>query len=80
MGAGAVQGLLVAIPLLLAGRNVANSDINEVHGEDPELPPEDVGGAISGRRVPFGPFLAIAALEYALLRDTIEALFGLASP
>lgn len=78
VGAGAVQGLLVAVPLLLLGRRVANSDLNEVHGDDPELPPEDVDGAVTGRRVPFGPFLAIAALEYALLRDVIEALFGLA--
>ena len=78
VGAGALQGLLVAVPLLLMGRRVANSDINEVHGDDdPELPPEDVDGAVTGRRVPFGPFLAIAALEYALLRDTIEGLFGL---
>jgi leader peptidase (prepilin peptidase) / N-methyltransferase len=76
VGAGAVQGLLVSVPLLLAGRRVANSDIHEVHGEDPELPPEDADGAVTGRRVPFGPFLAIAALEYVLLRDTIEGLMG----
>lgn len=58
---------------------MANSEIHEVHGDDPELPPEDVDGAVTGRRVPFGPFLAIAALEYALLRDAIEGLMGLAS-
>jgi leader peptidase (prepilin peptidase)/N-methyltransferase len=78
VGAGAVQGLVVAVPLLLLGRRVANSELHEVHGDDdPELPPEDVDGAVTGRRVPFGPFLAIAALEYALLRDTIEGLLGL---
>jgi leader peptidase (prepilin peptidase)/N-methyltransferase len=47
-----------------------------VHGHHPELGPElgpeDADGAVTGRRVPFGPFLAIAALEYALLRDVIE--------
>jgi leader peptidase (prepilin peptidase)/N-methyltransferase len=79
VGAGAVQGLLVAVPLLLLGRRVANSEIHEVHGDDPELPPEDVDGAVTGRRVPFGPFLAIAALEFVLLRDAIEGLMGLAS-
>jgi leader peptidase (prepilin peptidase)/N-methyltransferase len=74
VGAGAVQGLLVSVPLLLLGRRVANSDLHEVHGDDPELGPEDADGAVTGRRVPFGPFLAIAALEYALLRDVIEGL------
>lgn len=76
VGAGAVQGLLISIPLLLLGRRVANSDLNEVHGDDPELPPEDVDGPVTGRRVPFGPFLALAALEYVLLRDVIEGLLG----
>jgi leader peptidase (prepilin peptidase)/N-methyltransferase len=76
VGAGAVQGLLVSVPLLLAGRRVANTELHEVHGDDPELPPEDVDGAVTARRVPFGPFLAIAALEYVLLRDTIDGLFG----
>lgn len=76
VGAGAVQGLLVSVPLLLLGRRVANSDLHEVHGDDPELGPEDEDGAVTGRRVPFGPFLAIAALEYALLRDMIEGLLG----
>ncbi len=76
VGAGAVQGLLVSVPLLLLGRRVANSDLHEVHGDDPELGPADEDGAVSGRRVPFGPFLAIAALEFALLRDVIEGLLG----
>lgn len=76
VGAGAVQGLVVSVPLLLAGRRVANTEIHEVHGDDPELPPEDADGAVTGRRVPFGPFLAIAALEFVLLRDAIEGLMG----
>jgi leader peptidase (prepilin peptidase) / N-methyltransferase len=75
VGAGAVQGLLISVPLLLLGRRVANSDLHEVHGEDPELPPEDADGAVTGRRVPFGPFLALAALEYVMLRDAIEGFF-----
>ena len=72
VGAGAVQGLLVSVPLLMAGRGVANSDLHEVHGDDPELGSEDPDDGVTGRRVPFGPFLAVAALEYVLLRDLIE--------
>lgn len=77
VGAGAVQGLMVAVPLLLLGRTVANSDLHEVHGDDPELGEEDPEGPVTGRRVPFGPFLAVAALEFVLLRDVIEGLLGL---
>jgi leader peptidase (prepilin peptidase)/N-methyltransferase len=29
-----------------------------------------------GQRVPFGPFLALAGLEWVLLRRPIEALFA----
>lgn len=73
IGAGAIQGLLVSVPLLLAGRRVANTDLHEVHGDDPELGEEDPADGIIGRRVPFGPFLAVAALEYVLLRPHIDA-------
>ncbi len=72
IGAGAVQGLIVSVPLLLMGRTVANSDLQEVHGDDPQLGEEDPDAGVSGQRVPFGPFLAIAALEYVLLRDVIQ--------
>lgn len=72
VGAGAVQGLLVSVPLLLLGRSVANTDLHEAHGDEPELA-EDPDAGVAGRRVPFGPFLAVAALEYVLLRDVIEA-------
>jgi len=77
VGAGAVQGLLVSVPLLLTGRTVANSDLQEVHGDDPELGEEDPEGGVGGQRVPFGPFLALAALEFVLLRDLIEGWLGL---
>jgi leader peptidase (prepilin peptidase)/N-methyltransferase len=76
LGAGALQGLLVSIPLLLTGRNPANSDLQEVHGEDPELGEEDPDAGVMGRRVPFGPFLALAGLEWVLLRRQIEVMFG----
>jgi len=78
LAAGAIQGLVVAVPLLLLGKRVASSELQEVHGDDPELG-ED-GDGVMGARVPFGPFLAIAAFEYVLLPEQIEALIGLALP
>ncbi len=74
IGAGAVQGLLISVPMLLLGRTVANSDLHEVHGDGPELGEDDPDGAVVGQRVPFGPFLALAAMEYVLLRPTLDDL------
>jgi leader peptidase (prepilin peptidase)/N-methyltransferase len=76
LGAGALQGLLVSVPMLLTGRNPANSDLQEVHGDDPTLGEEDPDAGVMGMRVPFGPFLALAGLEWVLLRRQIEGLFG----
>jgi leader peptidase (prepilin peptidase)/N-methyltransferase len=94
IGAGALQGLVVAVPMLLTGRRLANTDLHDVHGDDPELGPrsaaqfddddsesdgEHDGGEddrLMGRHVPFGPFLALAALEYILLKDAIDAALG----
>ncbi|MCA9706904.1 MAG: prepilin peptidase, partial [Myxococcales bacterium] len=78
IGMGALQGVLISVPLLLLGRNVANTDLQEVHGDDPELGEEDPDARVIGRRVPFGPFLAVAALEFVLLRDAIEGWLGVA--
>jgi leader peptidase (prepilin peptidase) / N-methyltransferase len=75
LGAGALQGLLVSIPMLAVGRNPANTELHEVHGDDPELGEEDPDAGVMGKRVPFGPFLALAGLEWVLLRRQIEALF-----
>lgn len=81
IGAGAVQGLLISVPMLLMGRSVANTDLHEVHGDDPELGEEEPEGAVVGHRVPFGPFLALAAMEYVLLRPTLDAaLAALVAP
>ena len=63
------------MPMLLVGRNPANSELREIHGDDPELGEEDPDAGVMGRRVPFGPFLALAGLEWVLLRRQIEALF-----
>lgn len=80
IGAGAVQGLLISVPMLLLGRRVANSDLQDVHGDDPELG-EDDPERVTGQRVPFGPFLALAAMEFVLMRDTLldylGAIYGL---
>jgi leader peptidase (prepilin peptidase) / N-methyltransferase len=70
VGAGAIQGLIVSVPMLLLGRRVANVELSEAHGDDPQLRP--AGSGVMGQRVPFGPFLALAALEYALLRGSID--------
>jgi leader peptidase (prepilin peptidase)/N-methyltransferase len=76
LAAGAIQGLLVAVPMLLLGRRVANSSLTEVHGDDPVLGDEDPDDGVLGARVPFGPFLALAAFEYMFLREHIEALWA----
>ena len=71
IGAGALQGVIVSVPLLLTGKSIANTDLEDIHGDDPELG-EDDPDRVMGQRVPFGPFLALAALEYILLRSSIE--------
>ncbi len=75
IGAGALQGLLVSVPMLLLGKQVANSDLQAVHGDDPTLGQEDPDAGVMGMRVPFGPFLALAALEWVMLRRQLEGLF-----
>jgi len=76
VAAGAVQGLMVAVPMLIFGRQVAKTSLQEVHGDDPELGEEDPAAGVMGARVPFGPFLALAALEYMFLRPQIEAAWA----
>ncbi|HEY8377550.1 MAG TPA: A24 family peptidase, partial [Nannocystis sp.] len=76
LAAGAIQGLLVAVPMLLLGRRVANTELTEVHGDDPELGAEDPDAGVLGTRVPFGPFLALAAFEYMFLREQIAAAWA----
>ena len=71
VGAGAVQGLVVSVPMLLRKQPVANADLHELHGDDPELG-EDDPDSVLRQRVPFGPFLALAAMEFVLLRRVIE--------
>lgn len=75
LGAGALQGLIVSVPMLLRGETIANTDLQDVHGDDPELGEEDPDAGVMGQRVPFGPFLALAALEFVLLRGQIDKIF-----
>ena len=75
VAAGAIQGLIFSVPLLLSGRSVAKRKLEDVHGGDSELGKEDPKAGVMGMRVPFGPFLALAALEYVCLRTMIEDLF-----
>lgn len=74
VGAGAIQGLVVAVPMLLLGKRLANTDLREAHGDDPELGGPDEDRPVMGKHVPFGPFLGIAALEYLLLGPQIDTL------
>jgi len=74
LSAGAIQGLLVSVPLLMSGRNIANRELRDVHGDDPDLGEHDPDGGLGKAAVPFGPFLALAALEFTLVPKTIEAL------
>lgn len=63
IGAGAIQGLLVAVPMRWMGRSVATHDLHEIHGDDPQLGPPQEEAELMQTMVPFGPFLALAALE-----------------
>lgn|GEM_PF-254760 len=72
---GAIQGLLVSLPMLLRNKSVANADVEELHGADPELGTVDPDD-LRMQRVPFGPFLALAAMEFVLLRRSVEALLS----
>jgi|JI9StandDraft_1071089.scaffolds.fasta_scaffold06412_4 leader peptidase (prepilin peptidase)/N-methyltransferase len=78
VAAGAIQALMIAVPLLVFGKKVASSELQEVHGDDPALGQD--GDGVMGARVPFGPFLAVAALEYVLIPEQIDALVGLFAP
>ncbi len=76
LGAGALQGLLVAIPTTLVGGRVGNADFHELHGDDPLVGEKDPDAGVMSEAVPFGPFLALAAMEYVLLGPQIRVLIG----
>lgn len=77
--AGSLQGLLFAIFGLATGRKLT-PDIEErvIDGELIEAPEEPATSRVGLLKVPFGPFLALGALEYLLAGDAILSwYFGL---
>lgn len=72
--AGAAQGLVVAIYGLLAGKRLAPEpppdEAPEVEAEV-EPPSEPPAAWVGHMKLPFGPFLALGALEYLFFGDTL---------
>ncbi|HET6416682.1 MAG TPA: prepilin peptidase [Polyangiales bacterium] len=77
--AGSMQGLLFAAFALLTGRKLT-PEIEErlIDGEIIEAPEEPDTSRVGQLKLPFGPFLALGALEYLLAGDAILSwYFGL---
>jgi len=77
--AGSMQGLLFAAFALLTGRELS-PEIEErfIDGELIEAPKEPDTSRVGQLKLPFGPFLALGALEYLLAGDAILSwYFGL---
>ena len=86
--AGAAQGLAVTLFALATGRRLAPQLASEAPGEDEEHPAEQEGAEaepsdpppswVGHLKLPFGPFLALGALEYLFFGDPlVEAWLGL---
>lgn len=77
--AGSLQGLVFAALALVTGRKLT-PDIEErvIDGEVIEAPDEPDASRVGLLKLPFGPFLALGALEYLLAGDAILSwYFGL---
>ena len=70
---GAIQGLLVSAVLWLRKDGLATAQIEALHGADPSLGKVESDQFLK-QRMPFGPFLALAAIEFVLLLRPIETL------
>lgn len=84
LGAGAVQGVIATAAVSLLGRRIGPANADEVEDVDDSVPepladddekPADAPGetprAAGPMKVPFVPFLALAALEYLLGADAL---------
>ena len=70
--AAAFQGLIIGIIMVLFRRKEGLEN-EPVFEEDSE--PQDSSSAITRARVPFGPFLALAALEYLFIGDWVLTVY-----
>ena len=70
--AGSLQGLVFAAFALITGRKLT-PDIEDrvIDGEVIEAPEEPETSRVGVLKLPFGPFLALGALEYLLAGDAI---------
>ena len=68
----ALQGSIVGIALILAGRDPSRAEA-QPPPPPPDAPPADDDWVPPKHAVPFGPFLALAALEVLLLGPQIAA-------
>lgn len=91
--AASVQGLLVTVPLLVAGRRVGAQVPTDMQPPGPSTEGEaatpsteeghlgEEGGGSSRRLmkapIPFGPFLALGAMEWLFFGDLVAGLFVL---
>ncbi|MEM7435659.1 MAG: prepilin peptidase [Myxococcota bacterium] len=74
--AGSMQGLAYAAVSLLTGRRLA-PDVQDrvIDGEHIEAPGPEESVGVGKLKLPFGPFLALGALEYLLAGDRILAWY-----
>jgi leader peptidase (prepilin peptidase)/N-methyltransferase len=77
--AGSLQGLVFAAIALVTGRQLTPDIENRlIDGELVEPPDESEASGLGRLKLPFGPFLALGALEYLLAGDAILSwYFGL---
>ncbi len=70
--AGSMQGLVFAAFALVTGRNLTPAiEERVIDGEVIEAPEEVEHSRVGTLKLPFGPFLALGALEYLLAGDAI---------
>ncbi|MFW2388908.1 MAG: hypothetical protein ACN4G0_11260, partial [Polyangiales bacterium] len=74
--AGSLQGLIFTAFALVTGRKLT-PDIEErvIDGEIIEAPEQPETSRVGQLKLPFGPFLALGALEYLLAGDAIVSWY-----